>query len=132
MAISEQDIKFADFSLVFTPHPNTGDITRLINDESIKRSVKNLVLTGYNERLFAPAKGCGVYHLLFELISPPVANGIEEQITATLRNYEPRIIVTNVLVYPDYDNNGYNVTIRYEIINRMTIQTIDFFLEMIR
>lgn len=130
--MSVKDIKFSDFNISFLPHPNTGDITRLTNEESVKRAVKNLVLTGYNERPFSPRKGCGIYHMLFELISPTTANGIEEHIRAVLNNWEPRVIVQDVIVYPDYDNNGYQVTITYEIVNETYVKSIDFFLEVIR
>lgn len=132
MRSSILDIKFSDFNIGFKAHPHTGDITRLTNEEAVKRAVKNLVLTGYNERLFYPGKGCGVYHLLFELISPAAANGIEEHIRAVLNNWEPRVTVVNVIVEPDYDNNGYNIRIEYEILNEAQIQTVDFFLELIR
>jgi len=126
------DIKFSDFAISFIAHPNTGDISLLTNEEAVKRAVRNLVLTGYNERLFSPGKGCGVYHLLFELISSPTANGIEEHIRAVLQNWEPRIIVSDVFVIPDYDAEGYSVTISFEVVNETMMQSINFFLEMIR
>lgn len=130
--VNEKDIKFSDFNISFKVNPNTGDISRLINDEAIKRAVKNLVFTGYNERLFYPGKGCGIYKMLFELISPETAFAIQEHISAVLHNWEPRVAIDSVDCYPDYDNNRYDVSIRYQIINESTIRTIDFFLEMIK
>lgn len=132
MATKTQNILFSDFSIAFKVNPNTGDISRLTNDEAVKRAVKNLVLTGYNERLFYPGKGCGIYRMLFEPISPETAFGIQDHISAVLHNWEPRIKVSNVDCVPDYDNNRYDVTISYQIINETTIRKIDFFLEMIK
>ena len=125
-------IRFSDFQLSFTAHPLTGDISRITEEEAIKNSIKNLVLTGYNERPFYPGKGCGVYFLLFENLSFGVAVAIEEHIKTVLRNWEPRITVTDIIATPDYDNNGYYVTVTFEIINKVLIQNITVFLERIR
>lgn len=124
--------KFTDFSLSFIAHPNTGDIPLLKNENAVKNAVKNLVMTGFYERPFYPDKGCGIYQSLFELISPATAISIQNHIETTLYNWEPRINVTDVDVVPDYDNNGYGVTIRYEILNEVDVKEIDFFLERIK
>lgn len=124
--------KFSDFNLSFTPHPFTGDIPLLKNEDAIKNSLKNLMLTGFYERPFYPDKGCGIYHALFELISPGTAMSIQEHIQTVIDNYEPRVNVIEVIVEPDYDNNGYDVTLRYEIINEVTVMEIEFFLERVR
>lgn len=132
MRTSEIDIKFSDFNLSFIAHPNTGDISRLKNEDAVKNAVKNLVLTGFYERPFYPDKGCGIYQSLFELISPATAMSIQNHIEITLLNWEPRVNVVSVNVFPDYDNNGYQVVIRYEIINEVEVKEIDFFLERIK
>ena len=126
------DIKYSDFSLSFIAHPNSGDINTIKNEDSVKQAVINLILTGYNERRFYPNKGCGIYFLLFEQMSFQASQAIEEYIRAVLNNWEPRVNVLQVACTPDYNHNGYNVTIQYELINSLTIQTIDFFLELIK
>lgn len=124
--------KFSDFSFTnFIPHHNTGDITRYLNEDAVKISLKNLILTGVGERLFYPKKGSGVYKLLFELISPPTALTLENEITTILKNYEPRVNVHNVVVSPNYEQNGYDVTVEYEIINYSYIVSVQFFLERV-
>jgi len=132
MATTGQNILFSDFNVSFKVNPNTGDISRLTNEDAVKRAVKNLVLTGYNERLFYPGKGCGVYRLLFDPISFETSFAIQDHIEAVLHNWEPRVSVMGVDVIPNYDNNRYDVTINYQIINETKIRTIDFFLEMIK
>lgn len=124
--------KFSDFSLSFIAHPNTGDIPLLKNENAVKNAVKNLVLTGYYERPFYPDKGCGIYHSLFELISPATAVSIQNHIETVLLNWEPRVNIVSVEVFADYDNNGYQVTIQYEIINEVDVKEIGFFLERIK
>lgn len=132
MRRSEIDTKYSDFDLSFIPHPITGDITRLKNEDAVKNAMKNLVLTGLYERPFYPNKGCGIRQSLFDLITPATAIAIQEHTREVLDNWEPRINIVSVLVDADYDNNGYAVTIKYEIINQPIIQTVDFFLERIK
>lgn len=127
--------KFSDFSFAFTPiqsGPNEGDIPRLINENAIKRSLKNLILTNRGERLFYPSLGSGVVQMLFEQISPPTAFAIEENIKYVIQNNEPRVKVIDVIANPDYDNSGYNVYIKYEIINVVGTVTVNFFLELVK
>ena len=127
-----KDVRYSDFSLSFLSHPNTGDIIRLTNEDAVKQAIINLVLTGYNERKFYPGKGCGVYFLLFEQMSFQASQSIEEHIRAVLNNWEPRVNVVNVICTPDYDHNGYSVTIQYELINTLILQSIDFFLYLVK
>ena len=47
-------------------------------------------------------------------------------------NYEPRVSLTNVDVSVSIDNNGFDVTISYIILNRSQPVTIKLFLERIR
>ena len=124
--------RYSDFDLSFIPHPMTGDITVLKNEEAISRSFKNLVLTGLNERLFYPSKGCGIYQLLFEQMSPIVELSLSDYIKTVVNNWEPRVIIDTVNVYANYEENRYDVTIYYRITNSNDLQKVDFFLELIR
>ena len=130
--LSQNTRQWSDLDLNFTRHPVTNDVTRKLNVEAIKRSVKNLILTNRYERLFHPEIGSSLTGLLFELVSPTTANVIESTIRQTLVNYEPRIIVDDITISGDIDRNGYNVTIQFTTINTLTPVTIEFFLERLR
>lgn len=125
-------IKYSDFDLSFIPNPMTGDISILKNEDAVKRAVKNLVLTGFNERPFYPEKGCGIYQLLFEPMTPVTETIIQDHIETVLGNWEARVNVTKVNVYANYDENRYDITIYYKIVNSTDLAKIDFFLELIR
>lgn len=124
--------KFTDFPLSFIAHPYTGDITLLKDEDAVKNSMKNLILSSFFERPFYSYKGCGIYHILFELINPGAANQIEEHIKTVLYNWEPRVVVENISVIPNYNENGYNVSIRYEIINQTSLSDVSFFLQRVK
>lgn len=124
--------KFSDFSLAFIPNPNTGDITKLSNENAIKRSLRNIMLTAYGERLFYPEKGCGLYKILFEMISPPAAFSLEEYITTAIKNQEPRVKLHGVTAVPNYDLQGYDIEVQYEIVNQSGLISVQYFLERVK
>ena len=57
---------------------------------------------------------------------------LQKEITLTINNYEPRVKLRNVYVQADEDNQGYNVTIEFFLINRIEPVTLNLFLERLR
>lgn len=113
---------FKDISFNFTKNPVTGDINVLKNEEAIKQSVKNLVLTKYRERLFNPNLGSNVTNYLFELSSPADANSIISGIKTLLTTFEKRVEVKTVEVFISDDNYEYLIEISYYIIGEPLLQ----------
>jgi predicted component of type VI protein secretion system len=61
------------------------------------------------------------------------ASTIKRQIEITLDNYEPRIENIIVEVYPDPDNNSFDLNVIYDIIGQdFPTQQINFILEATR
>ena len=83
---------FKDISFNFSINPVTKDIVVLKNEEAIKQSVKNLVLTKVNERPFNPTIGTDTTSYLFELHTKVSANALIEEIEKVLIDNVPRII----------------------------------------
>jgi len=118
---------FKDINMSFKKNPLTNDLIVMKNDNAIAQAVKNLVLTGRGERLFNPDLGSGLAQALFENIDVVSASQIQSEIDSLLRNYEPRINLTEVKVDPDFENNAFNVTVEYEIIGiDVPIQVLRF------
>lgn len=122
----------ADLDLTFTPNPVTGDINALRDIEAIKRSVKNLILTNFQERPFQPEIGSGVRGLLFELADPITMHDIETAIARTINNFEPRVNLIEVEIGDDVDNNAYNVSITFQIIATEQVGNATIILERLR
>ena len=57
---------FSDFLNNMDVHPVNKSLGRVINEEAVKQSLKNLILTNSGERLFQPTIGSDVYKSLFE------------------------------------------------------------------
>ncbi len=121
---------FKDISLSFTRHPVTNDVTVLRNEDAIKKSVINLCRTRINERFFTDILGTSIEDQIFELATEDIASELEEEITALLDNFEPRIKVTSLFIDIDQNNNDLYITIKYDIVGLpFPAQSIEFLLQ---
>lgn len=123
---------YSDLDLDFTPHPTTGDVMKKVGNAAIGRSLRNLILTNFYDRPFRSYIGSNVQRLLFENANAITAALIKDAIEEVVKNYEPRVKLTGLDLNFDNDNNGYNVTLSYIIINRSEPAVITLFLERIR
>lgn len=108
---------FRDIDLSFRVNPFTKDLYTKINEDAVKASVKNLVLTQFYERPFQPELGSPVYGLLFENFTPTIKSTLETVITQLIENYEPRCELTNVTVTDRQDENSLDVRIDFKVMN---------------
>ena len=116
---------YSDLNLLFTAHPITKDVTRLLDSDAIKRSVKNIVLTNYYERPFKPSLAGGVRNLLFALDTDRRIFRAKARIKKTVETFEPR--VSNVVVqFSKIDTNELQITINYTIVSGMPNQQVEF------
>lgn len=123
---------FSDIDMAFLPNPVSKDIYKKYDENAIKQSIKNLILTKNFERPFRSDVGSQIYSLLFEPITPVIKATIKKTITNTILSYEPRVNLLNVEVLLTPDNNGVYVTIVFSIVNTSTPISVDLFLERTR
>jgi phage baseplate assembly protein W len=123
---------YSDLDLDFIAHPTTKDVVIKTGADAIKRSVRNLVFTNFYEKPFRPGIGSNAVKLLFDNMTPLVANFLENAITEVVQNYEPRVELIKVTVIPDYDNNGYTARLDFVVLNRNEPLTTTIFLERTR
>ena len=107
---------FKDLSMSFQVNPINYDLIALKNETAIARSIRNLVLTYPGEKFFNENLGSKVSRSLFDNIDDISASVIKDEIENTIKNYEPRVDLIDVVIDPDYDNNNFNVTVNYYII----------------
>jgi phage baseplate assembly protein W len=123
---------YSDLDLDFIAHPTTKDVVIKKGPDAIKRSVRNLILTNFYDRPFRPGIGSNAQRLLFENASPLISNFLVDAIKEVITNFEPRVELVDVKVRFDNDNNGYNATLSYTILNRGEPVITNIFLERIR
>ena len=128
-----QQSTFKDLSVVFKKHPVTDDLVTVKDKVAIAQSISNLLQTNNGERPFNPDLGSGLRELLFEQADWGTAAAISGRVRECLVKYEPRIKVLRVNSDPDYNNNGFDVSIEYEILGRDDGRIVaDVFLERTR
>ena len=128
-----QQATFKDLSVVFKKHPVTDDLVTVKDKVAIAQSISNLLQTNNGERPFNPDLGSGIRELLFEQADWGTAAIISGRVKECLIKFEPRIVVLSCNASPDFDNNGFDVEIEYEILGRDDGRIVaDVFLERTR
>jgi phage baseplate assembly protein W len=85
--------------------------------DSIRESIRVVLMTDPGERLMLPAFGAGLRGFLFEPNIPATHRLIQERVDFTLGRWEPRIDVVRVAVDADPDDaQQANVTIDYTLV----------------
>ena len=131
--LSKQPEIYSDFLINFDRHPLSGDLAKVSNAESIKQSMRNLLLTNFGERLFNPVIGSNVYESLFEPLDPFTLEDIKTHIKDTLYFHEKRVNVQSVQVTAsERDNNTIIATIVFSIINTGVTETLNLVLRRVR
>ena len=124
---------FKDISMSFQANPLSNDLIALKNENAIARSVRNIIFAVPGEKMFNPDFGTNITDSLFELLDEISGTVIKDRITYSLETYEQRISLIDVIVVPDFDNNGYDVEISYRIIGAdVDPQQISFILQPTR
>jgi phage baseplate assembly protein W len=126
------DSIFSDIDLQFIAHPATGRLTRKKNRESVRQSVKSLILTDFYERPFKSTIGCGIRNYLFELFTPATKQQMENAIREVIRNHEPRAELIDVLIEERPEMNAMTVSVAFYIVNDPDPVVLDVILERVR
>ena len=123
---------YKDLNLDFQQNTATKDIQKMLDVESVKRSVRNLINLNHYEKPFHPEVGSNLRALLFENITPQISHFIGKQIELLIRNYEPRCRLVQVANMPNLDRNGYSVSISFYVVNHPEPVQVETFLERLR
>lgn len=125
-------VRYSDINSSFSPHPITKDLTPVLNEESIKQALRNLIFTNYGEVFYDPMRGSDIRALLFELALDDIDIILEDQLKTTINNYEPRVNVIKVSSRVMPDQNSLSVSIVFAIINNPLPVVLDILLDRVR
>ena len=124
---------FKDISMTFQSNPLNDDLIAIKNENAIARSIRNIVFTLPGEKFFNESFGSRITNSLFENIDNISATIIVDELRESIDTYEPRVKVRDVQAFPDYDNNGFDVTITYDVIGApIPAQELQFVLQSSR
>jgi phage baseplate assembly protein W len=107
----------SDFHKDLKTSPVSKDIALLKDEDSVKESIKNLILTDRGERLMQPFIGGNIRAMLFENMTPVTLKLIEDRVTSTIETYEPRAQLINVSVGTGADETTVFVGITFFVRN---------------
>ena len=130
-----KSLDFKDVSISLGMNPVTEDVLHITDEAAVKRALYNFVMTRKGESFFKPDLGSNVADLLFEPLDSATASLLKDEIEYVIRKYEPRINLLRCDVEANYDNNGFECAISFEIIgieSDVQVRDIEFFLERTR
>lgn len=110
--------RYSDFATSFDMNPFTGMLARVTNEDAVKQSLKNIVLTECGERFYDSNKGSKIKQSLFELFDLAMFDIVKMQLRTALAVYEPRATIIDIQLANDQlDSNTMNVKIIFSVIN---------------
>ena len=119
---------YKDLSFDFTANPQTGDVATVKDAVSVKRGIKNVLLTAPFERLFQPEFGSGIKTILFEPMTPLTEQRLHDACADAIDAWEKRASVIDIAVISEEDYNRYRVAIKFSINNSLVEEQVDVFL----
>ena len=124
---------FKDISMTFQSNPLNSDLIAIKNENAIARSLRNIVFTTPGEKFFNESFGSKITESVFENIDEINATVIADEIREAIDIYEPRVELDSVKAYPDFDNNGFDVIITYDVVGTsIPTQELQFVLQSSR
>ena len=114
--ISSRLVDYLDVDLAFANKP-AGDLYKKKDAAAVKQAVKNILLTNHYEKPFLPFFGSDLRGMLFELANDDTDAILQNNITRSIEQFEPRaeILELDVVVQPD--RHDISVTIKFKVIN---------------
>ena len=119
---------YKDLSFDFTANPQTGDVATVKDAVSVKRGIKNILLTAPFERLFQPEVGSGIKNILFEPMTPLTEQRLSDACRDAIDAWEKRASVIDITVISEEEYNRYRVAIKFSINNSLVEEQVDVFL----
>ena len=123
---------YSDFFTDFSMSSSTGQLNKKTNENAVKQSIRNLLLTDFYERPFHPEIGSGLKGLMFENYTPGVIPRAEKAIEEVFDKYEPRANLIKTRITASPDRNALKATIYFRIINTEETASVDVILERTR
>jgi len=119
--------------MTFQANPLNDDLIALKNESAIARSIRNIVFTLPGEKFFNASFGSRITESLFENIDDITATLIVDEITESIERYEDRVTLVDVNASPNFENNSFDLTIKYIITGRdIPPQELQFVLQSSR
>ena len=91
--------------------------TSVTGQEAVMNSLNNIILTPVGSMPGHPEFGSGIGKYLFQQLDPLVEQLIEQEIRYSIKRWEPRVVLTEVIVTGDPDYNRIVIKVIFTIIS---------------
>ena len=91
--------------------------TSVTGEEAVMNSLNNIILTPVGSMPGHPEFGSGIGKYLFQQLDPLVEQLIEQEIRYSIKRWEPRVVLTEVIVTGDPDYNRIVIKVIFTIIS---------------
>ena len=118
--ISRNVRQYSDLDLFFGKRTVGSDVNKVTDIQAVKRSVRNLILLNTYDKPFHPEIAGGVREMLFEPMTPIIAQIIARKVEDVIDNFEPRARLVGVRAIPDLDRNAYELSVHFYVVNAPT------------
>ncbi len=127
------DNLYSDLNFFFKPSPLftsqglSGDVLRVYDGDSIRQSLRTIVLTNPFERPFNSNFGAGLRRFLFEQMDPISNFQIRSALQDQIELYEPRVTVNDIDINQDVSEGRMDIEISYQnkSITSSTVETVE-------
>jgi phage baseplate assembly protein W len=93
------------------------DLETLEDVDSVKQSMRAILMTRRGSRPMNPLFGSDVHKILFEKINNATSILLRNEIQRSITTWDPRIEILDIVVNTDEDNNAYMVDIYFRLKN---------------
>jgi phage baseplate assembly protein W len=91
------------------------DVQASYDVQAIKNSIVNAFLTAPGDKILNPTYGIDLKRFLFEPIDDFTTEIIKDDIQTNLPLMEPRITIDNIFIYPDEEENQYDIELQINV-----------------
>jgi len=128
-------ILYSDLDLAFTPNPVTGDVSKKLDVNAVKQSLRTLILSNFYERPFAPNKGGHLIGYLFQNMDVLNSQTIKRHLKNLIETYDKRVRIEDISVPVSAslsDRNSLIITIRFYVLGIQKVTDLVINLERLR
>ena len=132
VGLKRKRARFSDLDLDFIANPITGVVPRKLDEEAVSRSIRNLVSLNKYEKPFHPEIHSGLRGLLFEQVAPATAVILQRRMIELIVRFERRAELLGVAVTDRHEENRYDVTVEFRVLNQEQPTILTFSLTRLR
>lgn len=92
-----------------------GSLKKVINFDSVKTSIDNIIRTSPGERLFLPEFALGLGDALFEPVNDRVLSKMADSVKNSIEAWDDRVAIDDISFKSDPDMNSIYVSVVFRV-----------------